>query len=94
VDLSGVIFNGTLTGPYIPWSKSAAMKALNDKIVTGSGFTFSIGNGFVLGGSLSIGSYTDPKASYQVSGLSIGWEGFRGVLNLDPESFSITHIVK
>lgn len=94
IDLSGVVSEGVLTGPYIPWSRSAAMDALNGQLVTGSGFTFSIGNGLVVGGTFNVGSYSDSKGIYQVRGVSVGWEGFRGTLYLDPESFSVTRVAE
>jgi RHS repeat-associated protein len=90
LDLSFVESEGVLTGPYIPWAKSAVMDALNGQTVTGDGFTFSIGNGIVFGGDFDIGPYTDPDSVFQVKGISIGWEGFRGTLNIDPDSFDVT----
>lgn len=92
LDLSAVISNGVLVGPYIPWSKASVMRALDGKLVTGSGITLTIGNGFSVWTEFNVGDYTDPSVSSQTDGLGIGWEGFRGTLRLNPGSFTVSRI--
>lgn len=89
-DLSFVESSGVVEGPNINWNRYSIISALDKQTVVGNGFTFSIFNGFVLGGNFQIGPYTDPTSSFQVKGLSIGWEGFRGSLKLDTDSFKVT----
>jgi len=88
-DIGGTVSTGSLTGPRIPWHKSAVLKALNGKTVTGDGITFAIFNGLTFGADLKIGEYVDPTFAYPVEGIGIGWEGFRGALKIDENSFKI-----
>ena len=88
-DIGGTVSTGTLEGPYIHWHKDAVLEALDGKTVAGDGFTFAIGNGFSIFTELSVGDYKDPTYGYEVEGFGIGWEGFRGPLRIDKDSFKI-----
>lgn len=89
MDYGGVISSGTLSGPKIYWNKHNILKKLNHKNVRGRAFTFSLGNGFTIGADFNVGDYNDPDFSYQVEGVSVGWEGFVGTLKINQDSFSI-----
>jgi len=88
-DVGYVESSGMLTGPYIYWNKKAMIKALDGKTVTGKAFTFALINGFTIAAEFNIGEYNDPSYSYEVDGISVGWEGFRGPFRVDKNSFSV-----